>query len=321
MSTQAGSIGVVIRAVEDVTPLIRVFSLEAEDCAPLPGFSGGSHVLTLIAHGDTVYRNAYSLMSSPFDTRRYQIGVRRQDAGRGGSRRMHQLKVGDTLRVTPPINNFALNALARKHILIAGGVGITPFISQIHDLQQSAVPFELHYGVRDAAHAHMARFLPASLTNGVVRLYHDVANETIDFAQLLGEQPLGTHVYVCGPQAMIDAVLTAASEAGWADSHVHFEKFVEQTGGVQFDAHLKRSDVKITVAPEMSLLEAIEAAGVDIPYLCRGGACGHCETGVLELEGEIEHRDDWLSPEQQACNDRMMPCVSRARCSKLVLDL
>jgi dimethylamine monooxygenase subunit B len=320
MSTQAGSIGVVIRAVEDVTPLIRVFSLEAEDGAPLPGFSGGSHVLTLIPNGEIVYRNAYSLMSSPFDTRRYEIGVRRQDTGRGGSRRMHELKVGDTLRITPPVNNFALNALARKHILFAGGVGITPFVSQLQDLQQSKVPFELHYGVRDEAHARMARFLP-DLPHGDVRVYHDVAGETIDFARVLGAQPLGTHVYVCGPQAMIDAVLAAARDAGWADSHVHYEKFVEQTGGVQFDAYLQRSDVHITVAPEMSLLEAIEAAGVDIPYLCRGGACGHCETNVLALDGEIEHRDDWLSPEQRACNDRIMPCVSRASCKKLVLDL
>jgi ferredoxin-NADP reductase len=320
MSTQAGSIPVVIRAVEDVTPLIRVFSLEAESGQPLPGFSGGSHVLTLIPNGDITYRNAYSLMSSPFDTRSYTIGVRRQDTGRGGSRRMHELAVGDTLRIMPPLNNFALNALARKHILFAGGVGITPFISQIMDLQQTTVPFELHYGVRDADHARMERFLPRS-ANGAVHVYEEASHQTIDFARVLANQPLGTHAYVCGPQAMIDAVLEAAREAGWADSHVHFEKFVEQAGGVQFDAYLKRSDVSISVAPEMSLLEAIEEAGVDIPYLCRGGACGQCETQVLELDGEIEHRCDWLSPEQRAGNDRIMPCVSRARCSKLVLDL
>jgi dimethylamine monooxygenase subunit B len=320
MSTQAGSIKMVIRAIDETTPFIKVFTLAAEDGAMLPGFSGGSHILTLIPNGDITFRNAYSLMSSPVDTRTYAIGVRRQENGRGGSRRMHELKVGDRLRITPPVNNFALIAMARKHILIAGGVGITPFISQMEDLQRSNVPFELHYAVRDEAGARMADYLPKA-GNNVVKLYRDDKGERLDIAAVLASQPLGSHVYVCGPQTMIDAVLDTAREAGWADSHVHFEKFAEQSSGEPFTAYLARSNVTLYVAPELSLLEAIEAEGVDIPYLCRGGACGHCETNVLELEGEIDHRDDWLSAEDRARNDRIMPCVSRARCSKLVLDL
>jgi len=320
MSTQVRTIPVVIRAIDEATPLIKVFSFAAVDGAPLPGFSGGSHILALIPNGDITFRNAYSLMSSPVDTRSYMIGVRRLDTGRGGSRRMHGLKVGDTLRITPPVNHFAPIALARKHILIAGGVGITPFISQMEDLQRSHVPFELHYGVRDATHARMAAYLP-KVDNGIICIYRSDAGERIEIGAVLSQQPLGSHVYVCGPQAMIDAVIGTAREIGWADSHIHYEKFAEQVSGEQFTAHLQRSGITLTVAPELSLLEAIEAEGVDIPYLCRGGACGYCETVVLALEGEIEHRDDWLSAEDRVRNDRIMPCVSRARCSKLVLDL
>lgn len=320
MSTQAGSIPVIIRAIDETSPFIKVFSFSALDGAPLPGFSGGSHILTLIPNGEVTYRNAYSLMSSPVDTRSYAIGVRRLETGRGGSRRMHELRVGDTLRITPPVNNFALNALARKHILIAGGIGITPFIAQMEDLQRSHVPYELHYALRDGQANRMVNYLPPT-QNGAIRLYHGDKGERMEIATILARQPLGSHVYVCGPQGMIDDVTETAHIMGWAGSHVHHEKFAETVSGVAFEAHLARSNITLNIAPEMSLLEAIEAEGVDIPYLCRGGACGHCETNVLELEGEIEHRDDWLSAEDRARNDRIMPCVSRARCRKLVLDL
>ena len=75
------------------------------------------------------------------------------------------------------------------------------------------------------------------------------------------------------------------------------------------------------VVPDQSLLESIEAAGVEVPYLCRGGVCGFCRTDVLELDGELIHNDHYLSDEEKASGRVIMPCVSRARCKKLVLDL
>jgi ferredoxin len=120
---------------------------------------------------------------------------------------------------------------------------------------------------------------------------------------------------------MIADVVTVARELGWSASHIHWEEFVDQQAGVAFDVRLNRSNLTISVPPELSLLEAIESVGVDIPYLCRGGACGHCETTVLELDGELIHNDIWLSDEQKISKQKIMPCVSRARCTKLVLDL
>ena len=83
--------------------------------------------------------------------------------------------------------------------------------------------------------------------------------------------------------------------------------------------YLAESGITVHVPPGMSLLEAIEAAGVDAPYLCRGGACGECETEVLELEGELLHNDHWLSDEDKASGKKIMPCISRASCTRLVL--
>ena len=61
-------------------------------------------------------------------------------------------------------------------------------------------------------------------------------------------------------------------------------------------------------------------AGVDAPYLCRGGACGQCETNVHKCEGTILHRDHWLTPEEHAANRKIMPCVSRFEGKTLVID-
>ena len=144
----------------------------------------------------------------------------------------------------------------------------------------------------------------------------------MDIRQILTARPLGSHVYVCGPDSMIDDTIDSAHALGWTDSHIHYERFVEQGSlGESFSVTLARQGVTLEVAPDQSLLEAAEEAGYSVPYLCRGGACGYCETEVLEIEGELDHRDDWLSEEDKLSKRKFMPCVSRANCSRLVVDL
>jgi len=321
MNTNSGTFEVIVKNIELVTPLIKVFTLAAIDGRPLPGFSGGSHVVVLIPSMGKIYRNPYSLMSSPFDTTSYQIGVRRSGQGRGGSIAMHdEIQVGSILKITHPVNNFPLNKLALKHIFIAGGVGITPVISQEKDLQVGQIPYEIHYTATNPEHGAMQNFLEENAL-GKTALYFNSVNKLVNFRQILENQPLGSHVYICGPAAMIVDVVAVARQLGWSASHIHWEEFVEQQTGVAFDVRLNRSNVTVSVPPELSLLEAIEGSGIDVPYLCRGGACGHCETTVLEIDGELIHNDIWLSEEQKNSKQKIMPCVSRAHCSKLVLDL
>ncbi len=321
MKLQDGTMPVRVTGAELVTPDIMLYTLADADGAPLMPFSGGSHVVVLIPDDGKVYRNPYSLMSSPFDTSTYQIAVRRESKGRGGSRRMHDhVKPGDTLRITPPINRFELDKSALKHVLIAGGVGITPMLAQIEELRVATTPFELHYSYRGSEHGALTRTLKARAGGSIV-LADTASGERLNFDAMLEWQPLGTHVYVCGPKAMVTSVLEAARRLGWPESHIHWEEFVEQTVGIAFSATLKRSGVTVDVPPELSLLEAAEQAGVDVPYLCRGGACGHCETDVLELDGEILHADVWLDEAVKSANTKMMPCISRAKCTKLVLDM
>ena len=297
---RAQTIPVEVTAIAQATPLIKQFTLCPVGGRELPPFSGGCHVIVVMHGKDRTFRNPYSLMSSPRDLSSYQIAVRRPDQGRGGSLFMHhQVQVGTRLEVAHPVNLFPLAKLARKHILIAGGVGITPMMAMIDDLRSSPVPWELHYGVRAPEHDYFGRKLRAHDGNGI-HLYYDSASAALDFGRVLADQPLGTHVYTCGSGGMIEDVASAAKRAGWADSHIHSEKFTVPPVGTPFDVYLARSNLTVHVPSERSLLESVEAAGVDAPYLCRGGVCGQCETDVIELDGELVHNDHWLSGEEKA---------------------
>lgn len=316
----AETLPVEVAGVEQVTPLIREFTLRPVGAGELPPFAGGCHIVVVMRAGSTTFRNPYSLMGSPRDLSSYRIAVRRHDRGRGGSLFMHrEVQVGTRLEIAHPVNLFPLAKLARKHILIARGVGITPMMAMIDDICDGSVPWELHYALRGPGHDYFGLALRAHWA-GRVYLYYESAGEVPDFGRILSDQPLGTHVYTCGPGSMIEAVYQGARAAGWAGSHIHSEQFAAPPVGEPFDVYLARSGLTVHVPAERSLLEAIEAAGVDAPYLCRGGACGQCETDVLELDGELIHNDHWLSDAGKVSGRKIMPCVSRARCTRLVLD-
>ncbi len=315
------TLDVVVTRIEQVTPLIRHFTLARADGAPLPAFSGGSHIIVVMRGEDRVHRNPYSLLSAPQDLSSYEIGVRRMEESRGGSHFMHdRVKVGDRLEIAHPVNLFALDKIARKHLLIAGGIGITPFMAQVEDLRGGAVPYELHYSVRSPEHAAFSARL-ASRAPGHVHLYYDSDKRFIDFEGLLSNQPLGTHVYVCGPAGFIGKVIETAKACGWPGSHIHWEQFSAPPAGDAFEVTLAKSQRTVHVPADRTLLEAIEAAGVEVPYLCRGGVCGFCQTKVVVCDGELLHHDLYLSDAEKAKGKSIMPCVSRARAKRLVLDL
>jgi dimethylamine monooxygenase subunit B len=319
--SHADTIPVRVVAVEQVTPQIKHFKLAAVDGSRLPAFSGGSHIIVVMHDVDRVHRNPYSLLGVPAQLETYEIAVRRMEQSRGGSHFMHDsVSVGGTLEIAHPVNLFGLSKIGRKHILIAGGVGITPILGQMEDLHQDGVPYEIHYSVRSPDHAAFLSRLQQRAADRL-KVYYDSSGHAIDFDGLLSTQPLGTHFYVCGPAGMIELVVAKARAWGWPESHIHWEQFSAPPAGEAFDVHLAKSRLDVHVVPDQSLLESIEAAGVEVPYLCRGGVCGFCRTDVLELDGELIHNDHYLSDEEKASGRVIMPCVSRARCKKLVLDL
>ena len=317
----SASISVRVSGIDEVVPGIKQFSLARANGMPLPAWSGGSHVVVTLHGGDRVHRNSYSLLGDPLRRDTYRIAVRRHTHSRGGSRLLHEeVEVGTELAISHPLNLFSIARLGRKHILFAGGIGVTPILAQAHDLARLRADFEIHYAFRaedQGAYADALRHLAGT------RLHQYCATRggRIEFAKVLANQPLGTHLYVCGPAAFIDAAKSAARALGWTPSHIHSEQFLSPPGGSAFEVRLARSGKRIDVASDVSLLEAIEQAGVAAPQSCRGGACGQCETEVLEADGPIAHHDVFLSEADKTAGRKIMLCVSRLQGQRLVLNL
>lgn len=320
MSVGAPKFAVTVAEVAQVNALVKRFRFVRSDGGELPTFSGGAHIVVDMDDHGTRRLNPYSLMSDPADTSGYAISIRRDDQGRGGSLFMHQhVTVGHQMQIGHPVNLFALDLRARKHLMIAGGIGITPFIAQMAQLAAQGERFELHYSARTRVLGTYMDDL-AARHGSHVRLYLDDEGQALDLKGLLSNQALGTHLYVCGPKPMLNWVLSTAKAMGWPDGAVHSEEFLAPPVGKPFDVQLAASGISVRVEGNQSLLEAIEKAGVEAPYLCRGGACGQCETDVLGCEGDILHNDHWLTDTQKAEGHKIMPCVSRFHGKTLVLD-
>ncbi|MEP2920431.1 MAG: PDR/VanB family oxidoreductase [Sulfitobacter sp.] len=313
-------IDVIVSAVVPVTPLVTRFEFTRADGTAFPPFSGGAHTVVSMQDSDVTRLNPYSLMSDPADLSTYAISVRRDDEGRGGSLFMHtQVRPGDAMTITYPVNLFSLDLRAKKHLFFAGGIGITPFMSMIAQLEQAGGRWELHYTSRDAQTAAYGDMLKAKHP-ARVHPYDGSAGARLVIGDVLAGQPLGTHAYTCGPERLIDGVRDAALGLGWADTHLHAEEFLAPEPGAPFEVRLCKSDKTITVGADESLLEALEREGVDAPFLCRAGSCGQCETPVVAADGAFVHRDHWLEDEDRASGKKIMPCVSRFVGEMLEID-
>lgn len=309
---------VTVAEIKQVAPTIKEFTLKPVSGALSP-FSPGSHVVVTLSTPDKTIKNAYSLLSDPFKTDAYRIAVRLQDNSRGGSEYLHQsVKKGDLLTITPPANLFAPDWGAKKHLLIAGGVGITPFMSYIPELMRRGADFELHYLYRSEQTGAYAGEL-ANMLGEQCFSYDSAQGTRCDLNLLLAGQPIGTHIYICGPESLTESVKEIAANTGLPMASIHYEAFAAPKPGKPFTVEIKSSGQQVEVAAEQSLLEALEAAEIHVPNLCRGGVCGQCACGVES--GEIDHRDDFLSPVEKSSQQQIMPCVSRAKSDRLVLTI
>jgi len=308
-----------VTRVTTLTPVVKEYLL-CSDCGNLPAFSAGSHVRVTIPDGNATITNAYSLSAATDPTTgapAYRIAVRLQPDSRGGSRALHQqVRAGDVLRISPPANLFPLHSQARHHLLVAGGIGITPFLAYADALEATGASFTLHYAGRPGqtdAYAGALRERLGERFHG----YSGAPGDRLDVPTLLAGQRAGTHVYTCGPASLIDGVAAAARALGWPASSVHAEAFAAAKPGAPFRVELRRSGTAIDVPSSRSLLEALEQAGIAVPNLCRGGVCGQC--ALPYAGGDVEHRDHFLAP-----GDRLqflMPCVSRGCGTPIFLDL
>jgi len=312
----------VARKADEATD-ICTFELVSVDGRPLPAFSAGSHIDVELPGGVT---RQYSLCNDPGESHRYLIGVLKDAAGRGGSKAMHEMvKAGDELSISAPKNHFPLAHDARRSLLLAGGIGVTPILCMAERLAIAGAAFEMHYCTRSRDRTAFADRIARSAFAPQVHFHFDDgdAAQRLDMAALLAAPQPGTHLYVCGPSGFMNAVLGAARAAGWPEAQLHCEYFsaevAPQAGDGSFEVRLASSGRVVTVPADKTVVQALAAAGIEVLTSCEQGVCGTCLTRVLE--GVPDHRDVYMTPEEQAANDQFTPCCSRAKTARLVLDL
>lgn len=288
----------------------------------LPAFTAGAHVQIRLGPGIV---RAYSLCNGPGDGDAYVIAVKRELASTGGSAAVHRLRVGDVVEVAAPRNNFEVSWQSRHLVLIAGGIGITPMISMAREAAERGHSFELHYFARSVEAAAFADELAGSAFSERVAFHfgHDAAAVEEQLGAILAGYEPGREVYVCGPRALIDRVRAVAQPA-WPSDSVHWESFGGTAAPADptdrpVDVRLVRTGLTLHVPSDQTILQALIAQGVDVPFSCREGQCGMCVVDVIE--GEPDHRDDFLNAAVKASGDCMALCVSRAKTPSLVIDL
>jgi vanillate O-demethylase ferredoxin subunit len=323
-SCSANRLDLVVTEVRAETPQIRALRLARPRGEPLPSWEAGAHVKVRLRDGD---ERSYSLIDASGDAaatiepRAYRLGIRLEETSKGGSRFMHNLRVGDPVAVSPPANNFPLAASANSPVLLAGGIGVTPIISMATALVAGGRAFRFIYAGRSR---EQLAFLPEieALVGSQLTIHADDKAGIFDvrtlMASLTGNEPL----YLCGPTPMLDAALACANDLGWDKGRLRFEIFSSAApvaGDQPFEVVLKRSGKSYTIPADKSILDVLIAAGEGPLHDCKRGDCGVCQVGVVE--GTPDHRDYILSDAEKAAGTLMQICVSRSKSPRLVIDL
>lgn len=296
--------------------------LQATHGAKLPEFEAGAHIDLHLQNGLV---RQYSLFHSPSQHDCYRIAVQLAEDSRGGSDWVHrQLQVGDIISISEPKNIFRLEQLADQHILFAGGIGITPLLSMAEVLNETNQNFQLHYSAKSKAQAAFINEISASNWADHAQFYFSDQGTRVNAGDIFAGLNPQTHVYVCGPERYIDYIMESAYKAGWPDSQVHREFFqvsinTDNSENSAFELHLSLSGLTIDVPADSTVLEALTNAGIDVPFSCEQGVCGTCVTPVLD--GVPEHRDQYLTNEEKACNREFLPCCSRAKTPSLTIEI
>lgn len=311
-----------VNSVAEETGDIKRYELVATTPGDLPAFTAGAHIDIITADQA---RRSYSLANSPSERHRYVIAVLREAAGRGGSVWIHDhVREGDILSATEPLNNFELAEDASEHVMIAGGIGITPILAMGHRSREIGARAHLHYCTRSPEKTAFRKEVAEVFAN--ITMYHDGgdASKGIKLGEVLKNRAAGAHLYICGPTGLIEAAQKAAVH--WPESAVHVEHFkpteksLPAAGNQPFEIVLSRSKLTLTVPPDRTILEVVRAAGINAESSCEAGICSTCETGLIS--GKADHRDDILTTADKTANRKIMICVSRAQPGEtLVIDL
>ena len=311
-----------VATIKDVGDDIRAFEFEPTDGNPSGPHEAGAHIDVYLPNG---LIRQYSLINYDTKTNRYHIAVKCEHNGRGGSKAMHELQEGDVIKLGPVRNNFMLYENADKFILIAGGIGLTPMLSMANRLKDIRKPFELHLCARNEKAIPFAGDIKAGplADHTAIHLDTEDGRSSFDIDTTLGKPNEQALIYICGPQGFMTWLKNEAMARGWKEENIRIESFsapiAADVENHTFSVELAKTGQVIEVNPQQTVLDALHHAGLEVPYACMQGTCGTCIAPVLD--GEIDHRDAYLSDSEKAANNTMCLCVSRAVGEKLVVDI
>lgn len=305
-----------VHAITNEAPGTKIIELRAKDGGALPVFSAGDHLVLNLANG---LRRSYSIANDPDDRHRYILGVRLSPESRGGSASIHaSLQVRHDISVDGPVGGFPLLPGGQEYLLIAGGIGITPILSMAYALANAGARYSLHYAARSPVDAVFGDALQSERLAPQVHRYFGGSGPRLNLSELLERAPARSQIYCCGPARMIDEVTRLARMRNLALVTERFQA-EEMPAGCNraFTCRIASSNETVHVGADTSIIEALRDKGIDIDSICEAGTCGTCIVGLLE--GDVDHRDDCMLPEER--ESRIAICVSRARSDFIVLDL
>lgn len=303
---------------ERIADGIHLFDLQDAAGAALPPFTAGAHIAIRTPNG---LLRKYSLCNDPAERNRYQVAIKREANGRGGSIDLiDHVKAGDELTVAAPVNDFGLPQRAQDFLFIAGGIGVTPMMAMIRQTMAEGKRFRLFYCSRSPETTAFRDELSAPEFKDTVTIHYDYGDvsRSLDLKPILAERKNREHLYCCGPRPLMEAVRTMTDH--WSPAAVHFEAFSEaethKASDTSFKVKLARSGEAIEVPADKTILEVLRAHGLDVPSSCETGTCGTCKTKLLA--GEADHRDLYLTGLDKA--GHIMICVSRAKSDEITID-
>ena len=297
---------------------INLFEFRDAGGTELPQFSAGAHIGIQVPNG---MLRKYSLCNDPAERDRYQVAVKREVNGRGGSCSLiDDVKAGDELTVVAPVNDFGLPPRAQEFLFIAGGIGVTPMMAMIRQVLAEGKRFRLFYCTRSPETTAFREELSAPQFKDMVTIHYDEGDpsRSLDLRPILAERKNREHLYCCGPRPLMEAVRAMTDH--WSPTSVHFEAFSEaethKPDDRPFKVRLARSGKVLDVSTSTTILEVLREHGLEVPSSCETGTCGTCRTKLLA--GEADHRDLVLAEHER--KDTIMICVSRARGDEITID-
>jgi phthalate 4,5-dioxygenase reductase subunit len=297
---------------------IHLFELRDAGGQQLPAFTAGAHIAIQVPNG---LLRKYSLCNDPAERDRYQVAVKREANGRGGSSTLiDNVKAGDTLIVAAPVNDFELPQRAQDFLFIAGGIGITPIMAMMREARAQGKRFRLFYCSRSPETTAFRDELSTPEFKDSVVIHYDGGDpaNSLDLKSILAERKNREHLYCCGPRPLMEAVRAMTDH--WSSAAVHFEAFSEaethKASDRPFKVKLARTGEVLDVPTDKTILEVLRAHGLEVPSSCETGTCGTCRTKLLA--GVADHRDLVLAEHERG--DNIMICVSRAKSEEIEIE-